>query len=136
MPPGHPCVFLFPFFLRFSFPFCRSRFPLPFRLVVFRLFLVSPSCFFFRFPALLDDGFWYFVSVLHPPRAACELASLRIPLAVCCLLSFLALLIFIYFSLPSLFSISIWTSFVSSCLVVEVIYAVSSVSVPVMCSSH
>ena len=42
---------------------------------------------------------------------------MRIPLACCLLCCVLAVDLFIYFSsLPSLFSISIWTSFVSSCL--------------------
>ena len=40
---------------------------------------------------------------------------MRIPLACCLLCCVLAVDLFIYFSsLPSLFSISIWTSFVSS----------------------
>ena len=93
---------------------------------------------------LLGGGFSFFVSVLHPPCAACEPASLRIPIVRC--LFFLALLIsicFIFLLLLPYFSISIWTSFVSSCLVlVSIICAVSSVSVSVsvsvvcVCSSH
>ena len=76
--------FFFFFFLRFPLHFVVLRVPLPFflfsfvlsfRLVVFRLFLVSPSSLFFLLPCfpwwriLL---FCYFVSALHPPRDPCE----------------------------------------------------------------
>ena len=134
VPPVHPR--LFPFFLRFSFPFCRSPFSPSFSFCRFPF--VSCITFAFRFPALLGGGFCSFVSVLHPPCAAREPASLRIPF-VCCLISFLVFLIFIYFIflLFFFFSILIWTSFVSSCLfLVGNIYAVSSVSVSVVCVLH
>ena len=136
-------------FFRFSSSFFLCLLPFPFSpsfsccLFVFSLsFFVCCSyrllLFCFRFPALLGGGFCSFVSVLHPPCAAREPASLRIPF-VCCLISFLVFLIFIYFIflLFFFFSILIWTSFVSSCLVlVGNIYAVSSVSVSVVCVLH
>ena len=81
--------FLFPFsfffFLRFSSPFfvvlrvplpCSFSFVLSFRLVVFRLFLVSPSSLLLShpcFPWWRILLFCYFVSALHPPCAPCEL---------------------------------------------------------------
>ena len=97
--------FISHFFFVFHFPFLVvPRSPLFVCLDVFGLFLVSLSSLFFRFPALLGGGFCSFVSVLNLPCAACEPASLRIPL-VCCLLSFLALLIFTYYFFFSSFPI-------------------------------
>ena len=123
--------FLFSSYSSFSFPFCRSP--------------LSPFFSFCLFPFVSCVAF-LFVSMLYlgadpvllsrcytPPRATCEPASLRIPL-VCCLLSFCRVLgfCFVFSSLPSLFSISIWTSYIPSCLfLVGIIYAVSSVSVSV-----
>ena len=87
VPPGYPC--LFPFFLYSSFFLSLLPFPVfPFLFVSsFSVgFLHRLLRFSFRFHALLGGGFCSFVSVLHPPRAACEPDSLRIP-PVCCLLS-------------------------------------------------
>ena len=51
VPPGHRCFIPFSFLLLlFFFPFCHSPFPLPFRFVVFRLSLVSPSSITFSLP--------------------------------------------------------------------------------------
>ena len=88
VPPGHPCRFSFPFFFFFLstfflllLSFSVSVFPFLFRffclfvLSFFRLFLASPSSLFFSLPCSLWWRillFCYFVSVLHPPRAACE----------------------------------------------------------------
>ena len=101
MPPGHPCLFPFSYFLRFVLSFCRPLFSPSFSFRFFVLwfsvcFLYRLLHFFFRFPALLGGGFCSFASVLHPPRAACEPASLRIPL-VYCLFYFLAFLSFTCF---------------------------------------
>ena len=121
MPPGHPCRFPFPFsffflflfsfflpFLSFSvFPFLVPfSFVLSFRLVVFRLFRVSPSSLSFRFPAFLGDGLCYSVisSRRYPPPAL--LASLKYaypPLRAVFFLAFLMLTYFKFSSLPSLF---------------------------------
>ena len=91
---------VFPFvFLLFFFPF-----HFVFRFVVFRLFLVSPSLLFFSipcFPWWRMMFSWYFVPVLHPLRAACEPASMRIPLA-CCLLSCVLVYVFLFSCLASL----------------------------------
>ena len=101
--------FLFPFFIFFflSFSFCRSPFSPSFSCC---LFVLSFSvCFLyrlllsFRFPTLLNGGFCYFVSVLNPPRAACEPASTRIPLACCTLSCVLPVYLLYFSSLPSLF---------------------------------
>ena len=134
--PNTLAFFLFPFFFVFPFPFVVPRLSLPFRFVCsFCRFLFISCITFFAlfppFPALLGGGFcFFFVSVLHPPSTACEPASLRIPL-VCCLLSFLAFLRSWFKKKKKIlpcFSISSWTSFVSSCLVLVVIlYCVSSV---------
>ena len=85
-------------------------FVLPFRLVGFRLFLVSPSSLFFSFPSFPSWRvllFSYFISALHRPPHFLRACSMRIPLA-CCLLS--CVLDVDFFSSPSLFSTSIWTS--------------------------
>ena len=64
----------------------------------FFCFLYLFLCFSFRVPALLGCGSSYFLSVLHPPCAACEPACLRVPF-VCCLLVFLiSFLILSFFS--------------------------------------
>ena len=112
--------FFFPCFSSFFlFPFAVLRFPLAFRFVVFRCFLFRLLRFSFCFPALLGGAFcsfvYTFVSVLHTPRAACEPANLRIPL-VCCLACFLALVYFIFYSLPSVLRFRFRRRFVSSCL--------------------
>ena len=101
VPPGHHCLFLFPFFLRFSFQFCRSPFPPSFSNYRFRFFVVSSSLFL----SLRRSPWWrilfFCLGATSPLR--CEPASLPIPL-VCCLIYFIASLIFIYFScLASLF---------------------------------
>ena len=127
-----PFSFSFSFFSFYSIfifplPFVVLRVPLPFSFVVFFVFssCLFSVCFHYRlllfslrFPAFLGGGSCYFVfsSWLYTPRAPCEpevcayspcvLSSL---LRSCCCF-------FIFSSLPSLFSISIWTSFVSSCL--------------------
>ena len=99
--PGTLAFFPYCFFRRFSFPFCRSPFSPSFSFCCFSFVSwIAFFVYFSRFPALLGGGFCSFVSVLHPPCAACEPASLRIP-PVCCLLSFLALLIFIFLFLFS-----------------------------------
>ena len=133
-----PYSFFIVFFV-FPFPFAVPRFPLPFRFVVFVCFLYRLLRFFFRFPALLVGGFCYFVSVLHPPCAACEPASLCIP-RMCCLLSFLAFLILIlifFFSSFPIFRIRFGRRLFHPVLFLWVsIYAVSSVSVSVVCVLH
>ena len=111
MPPRHPCrfPFLFPFLffflsslflslLSFSvFPvLVPFSFVLSFRLVDFRLFLVSPSLFFSLpcFPWWQILLFCYFVSAVHPlPRAPCEPEVCVFPLRA---VFFLALLMLIY----------------------------------------
>ena len=132
MPPT--CLFpFFLFFCRFSFPFYRCPFSPSFSFSRFRSFLVlSPPSLSFRFPTLLGGGLCYFVSVLHPPRAACEPANLRIS-PVWCIHSFLLFTvpgIHFIFLLFSFFSISIWTLLVSFCLFL-VLYDLPSVSVSV-----
>ena len=132
-----PYSFFIVFFV-FPFPFAVPRFPLPFRFVVFVCFLYRLLRFFFRFPALLVGGFCYFVSVLHPPCAACEPASLCIP-RMCCLLSFLAFLILIlifFFSSFPIFRIRFGRRLFHPVLflwVRSIIYAVSSVWVSIVC---
>ena len=86
-------------------------------LVVFRLFLTSPSSLFFSlpcFPWWRIMLFCYFVSALHPPRAL--LTSLKY---AWCLLSWVVDvdLLFDLFFFSFRFSISIWTSLVPYCLV-------------------
>ena len=98
-------------------------FVLSFRLVVFRLFLVSPSSRLFSlpcFPWWRILWFCYFVSAQHPPRAPCEPQVCVVPLGVfffffcyyppadgypCVLSSFLRCWcwLILYFSRPSLF---------------------------------
>ena len=70
--------------------------------------------------------FCFFVSVLHPPPGL--LASLEYAYSPCVLPPFLGSCCFFFFfsSLPFPFSISIWTSFVSCCILVG---GVSSFSV-------
>ena len=92
----------------------------PFRLAVFRLFLATPFFrFSFRFPAFLGGGFCYSVSsprrCTHPPAL---LASLKYAYSPCVLSSCVVDvdLFLCFFSSFHFFSISIWTSFVSSCL--------------------
>ena len=90
----------------FSFSLFFFVFPSPFAVPRFPPFLfASPFsvCFLWRLlrfsfdsPALIGGGFCSFVSVLHPLRAACEPARLRVSLAYR-LLSCLAFLVFIYF---------------------------------------
>ena len=102
VPPVHPR--LFPFFLRFSFPFCRSPFSPSFSFCRFPF--VSCITFAFRFPALLGGGFCSFVSVLHPPARglrACKSAYSPCGLSSC-----------FFFSLPSLFRFRFERRFVSS----------------------
>ena len=90
VPPGHPCRYPFSFFV-FSFPF--SVFPLPVRFVFSFCRFPFVSCitlFAFLFASLLSlvaDHFLLSRCYVHPPSAACEPASMRIPLA-CCLLGF------------------------------------------------
>ena len=134
VPPVHPR--LFPFFLRFSFPFCRSPFSPSFSFCRFPF--VSCITFAFRFPALLGGGFCSFVSVLNLPCAACEPASLRIPL-VCCLLSFLALLIlFFYFSslTPPIFLFRFGRRFILSCSCGYYLCRLLGFGLCCVCSSH
>ena len=85
MPPGHSYRFSFSFSV-FPFPFAVLRFPLPFRFVVFPFVSCITVAFSFRFSTLLDGGFWYFVSVLHPPALLASLQVCVFPLrAVFCL---------------------------------------------------
>ena len=86
---------------------------------IFHFFLVSLSSLFF---SLLGFPWWrillfcYFVLALHPPRVPCEPQVCVFPLRAVFFLAFLMLTYFFFiYSLPSLFSISIWKSFVSSC---------------------
>ena len=114
-------------------PFLDSFFVhfLSFRLVVFRLILVSPSSLLLSLPCfpwwriLL---FCYFVSALHPPRAHCEpqvcVFPLRAIFFLCCVAD-VDLSFFFFSSCP--FSISIWPSFVFILSFSCGYYAVSSV---------
>ena len=104
--------FFFFFFLRFPLHFVVLRVPLPFflfsfvlsfRLVVFRLFLVSPSSLFFLLPCfpwwriLL---FCYFVSAIHPPRTPCEPEVCVFPLCDVFVYAFLMLVFIFLLFLP------------------------------------
>ena len=89
---------------------------LSFRLVVFRLVLVSPSSLLLSlpcFPWWRIVLFCYFVSALHPPRAPCEPEVCMFPLRAV-FFFFLALVMLTHLLSLILFpcSISIWTSFV------------------------
>ena len=118
---GHACLFTFSlFFLRFSFPLCRSPFSPSFS---FRLFLFSFSVFFLlAFFAFLFDSQPSFVadSVISSPWystlcAAREPASLRVPMVYSVLSGVLASYVFLFWSsLPSLCRSQVRTSFVSS----------------------
>ena len=128
MPPVHPCPsrdpsayvshcsLFFAFFL-FFFPLCFVPFCscslLPFSVFLF-LFVFFSSHFFASLLSLVGGGLCLFVSVLHPPRAACEPANLRTPSCVFFFLDFCFLLRSIKFSsfLPFRFG----RRFVSSCL--------------------
>ena len=128
----------FPFFAYVFafFPFGRSPFsvfPSPFRFVVFRLCLIPRIIAFFAFIALFSLPRSPWCRVLFsclgdtpPPRAACEPASLRVP-PLCARIFMRSC--FLFFS--SLFWLSIWRSFVSSCVFPCGYFAVSSVSVSV-----
>ena len=75
--------------------------------------------FYFRFPAFLGGGFCYSVISSRrytPPRGTCEPEVCVFPLRAVFFLALLMLIYlhFIFSSFP--FSISIWTSLVSSCL--------------------
>ena len=134
IPPGHPCLFPFSFFSSFflcllPFPVFRFLFVLSFSVC----FLYRLIRFYFRFPALLGGWLCYFVSVLRTPPLRCLRAYMP-AYSPCVLLAFLAFVICIvilfFLSCFPFFSVSIWTSFVSSCLVlVGIIYSVSSVSI-------
>ena len=58
----------------------------------------------------------YFVSALHLPRAPCEPEICVCPLRPVFVLALLMLTYFIFFLSSFPFAISIWTSFVSTCL--------------------
>ena len=121
MPPGHPCLFLF-LFVRFSFPFCRS----PFSSYFFSLFsfcrfpFVSCIAFAFLFASMLFLADSVILARCYtPPRCLSACKSAHSP---CVLSSFLrsCFLFILFSSLPSLFSISIWTSFVSGRLLCKI----------------
>ena len=98
------------FLLRFSCPF--TPFPLPFRFVFSCCRFPFVSCitfsaFSFGFPALLVGGLSsFFLGATPPPRAACEPASMRMPLA-CCLLAFLLFIYLFFFSCPLCFRLDV-----------------------------
>ena len=74
-------------------------FVLSYGLVVFRLFLGSPSSIFFSlhcFPWWRILLFCYFVSALHPPRAPCEPEVCVFPLRAVFFMAFLMLIFFSY----------------------------------------
>ena len=106
-----------------------TPFVLSFRLVVFRLFLVSPSSLSFRFPAFLGGGFCSSVisSLRYNPPAL--LASLKYAYAPCvlpfCVLD-VDLFYFIFSSFP-FYDVDL--NIVSFILSSGYSYAVSSVSV-------
>ena len=123
MPPKHPCRFPFPFPFFFSSFFLSllsfSVVPFLFRLVVlpfvsyiafFAFLFASPLC------LVTDSVILLFRLGDTPPPRSLRACSIRLPLACCLLSCVLAVDLFYFSSLPSLFSISIWTSFVSSCL--------------------
>ena len=108
---------------------------LSFRLVVFRLIMVSPSSLLLSLPCF-PCGFCHSVTSSRrytPPPRSLRASSMRVPLACCLLYSFyIALLMLTYphfFLLFLPFSISIWTSFVFILFFSCGYYAVSSVSV-------
>ena len=122
-------MFLFLFVLSFRF-FRRSS--------VCSLYRLLRSFFFFSLPCSPWWGvllFCYFVSVLQPPRAACEPGVSEVPLRAVSSLAFLRscvlgclVFLFLFSSFP--FSVSIWTSIV--CFILSCscrYYAISSVSV-------
>ena len=97
LPPGHPCLFFFFLhILRFPFPFAVPRFPLSFRFVFFRLFLVS---LFFSSPCSTWGRILFFCLGATPPRAL--LASLLVCVFPLCAVFFLfvAFLVFVLFFL-------------------------------------
>ena len=77
VPPGHPCLFTFPFFSSYFLSLATLRFPFPFRFVDFRFFLVWRSSFFFSLPG---SPWWrillFFLGTTPPPRClrACKSA--------------------------------------------------------------
>ena len=134
--------FLVFFVVRFSSPFCRSpcspslflfSFVLSFRILVFRLFLVSPSSTFFSLPCfpwwriLL---FCYFVSALRRTPSPALLASLKYACSPCVLSSFLrSWCWFIYFFLLFLFRFRFGHRLCHPVFFLVGTYAVSSVLV-------
>ena len=108
-------VFLIFSFFVFPLFFCRSpctpslflfSFVLSLRLIVFRLFLVSPFsllCSLPFFPWWLNLLLCYFVSAGYPPRAPCEPKVCVSPLRAVFFLASLMMAYFILSSLPSLF---------------------------------
>ena len=136
VPPRHPCLFPFFFFSSFILSLLLfSVFPFFFRFFVFRLFLVSPSSLFLSLPC---SPWWrilfFSFGATSPLRClrACKSAyspcvvffSCVVHLFLIIFLPFLPyyscvvdLYLFIFLPFLPYFSISIWTSFASSCLV-------------------
>ena len=138
----HTFFLFFFFFLRFSLSFLLFSvfsflvpfsFVLSFRLIVFRLLLVSPSSLLFSLPCF---PYWrillfcYFASALHSPRPPCESEVCVFPLRT---VFFLALLMLTY--LQSYFHLFLTLSDFDLDIVCFILsfscgyYAVSSVSV-------
>ena len=126
MPPGHPC--LFPFFFVFPFLFAFPVFP--FLLVCFLYRLLRFFC------SLPCSPRWWILSFClgdTPLRCLRACRSAYSPCVLCAVFFSCVVDFYLFIFLFLYFSISIWTSFVSSCLLVGIIYAVSSVSVSVVC---
>ena len=104
--PDTLVFFLYSLFLSFSFPLCRSPFPVPSRLLrSFCRFPFVSSIAFFAFPfayllSLMADS--VVLSRFYTPCIACEPASLYSPCVLSC--SFLPLLIFSYIFLHVFFA--------------------------------
>ena len=141
MPTLKPCLFRAVFLCALYIPVhvfvvlrvpihCSFSFVLSFRLVIFRLLLVSPPSLLFALPCcpriLL---FCYFVSALHPPRAPCEPEVCVFPLRA---VFFLALLMLTYLYFFLLFLPFFDFDLDIACFILSFscgYYAVSSVSV-------
>ena len=122
VPPGHPCLFLFPFLLVFPFPFDVLRFPLPFRFLVFP-FVSCIAFLAFPFASLLSlvaDS--VLLSRCYTPPA------LRASLTVCvfplCAAFFLACEYLFFLPFLPFFRFRFWTSFVSSFFFLVWVYSI------------
>ena len=124
----HTFSLFFFFFLRFSLSFLLFSvfsflvpfsFVLSFRLIVFRLLLVSPSSLLFSLPCF---PYWrillfcYFASALHSPRPPCESEVCVFPLRTVFFLALLMLTYVFFFFLPSLFRFRFGHRLFSSCI--------------------